>query len=487
MLGSVALVPAIMEGLTGDAGLALTPMPPSDPATDPNAPGLLGASLASAAGSVAPLDLGLRAEYVDMLLAGESEVTLSGAAAGDWLGEWIDDVSNAIIADAVEGTDPGVHTTIEVIAPVASAEDAATQDGSASSFATQGNMASVVVTSDGNVIATGTDDDNVIVTGSGDDTVAGGGGADVISTAAGRDVVTGGRGADTVHAGSGDDTLIAALDDGDDVYEGGEGTDTYDLSGTSAGAKVVLGEAVASAPVSTAPAPVVAATTPAPVATIPVPVVSEINVTMPPPPAPAAAQPNDGSSTSYETGSDILRSIENVVGSSGDDTIVGSSGSNTLIGGKGNDEIHGDGSDEVVTGGSGSDILYGNDGDDLLGGGSGNDEIYGGDGSDILAGGKGNDLLAGGEGEDYFVFDVNFGNDRIEDFSVTGSLRDVIDLARDLGVSNFEDLMSGHAFDVDDEFGHHAQLRFDVNGTEATLDLNGVVLAQLIANDFRFH
>ncbi len=147
----------------------------------------------------------------------------------------------------------------------------------------------------------------------------------------------------------------------------------------------------------------------------------------------------------------------------------------------------------VIAGGAGNDRLNGGSGDDTLIGGGGNDVLQGGDGSDRLAGGDGDDDLRGGEGQDVFVFNANFGHDRIGDFSAHGSLHDVIDLAMNLVTDNerddFEAFRAEHGSDV----GGHARLHFNVGtdsdgrSVEATIDLNGIALAQLLANDFRFH
>lgn len=56
--------------------------------------------------------------------------------------------------------------------------------------------------------------------------------------------------------------------------------------------------------------------------------------------------------------------IENVVGSSGRDTIIGDSGPNDLRGGIGADHILGLGGDDVLTGNGGTDDADGGDGTD---------------------------------------------------------------------------------------------------------------------------
>jgi serralysin len=76
--------------------------------------------------------------------------------------------------------------------------------------------------------------------------------------------------------------------------------------------------------------------------------------------------------------------IENAVGGSGDDVIMGNSLKNSLAGGAGNDTISA------------------RAGDDTVGGGVGNDSISGGGGNDTLLGNEGNDTLIGGKGNDTY-------------------------------------------------------------------------------------
>src|SRR5262245_20569165 len=70
---------------------------------------------------------------------------------------------------------------------------------------------------------------------------------------------------------------------------------------------------------------------------------------------------------------DTYVSIENVYGSSFNDTLTGNDGANALYGLDGND---------VLKGGGGSDTLDGGNGDDILTGGAGADHLVGGAGSD---------------------------------------------------------------------------------------------------------
>ncbi len=77
--------------------------------------------------------------------------------------------------------------------------------------------------------------------------------------------------------------------------------------------------------------------------------------------------------TATGEGNDTLVNIEDVLGSSHDDTLVGDDGPNTLDGGAGNDSL---------SGGGGNDDLSGSAGDDSLDGGPGTDAGDGGPGID---------------------------------------------------------------------------------------------------------
>ncbi len=163
--------------------------------------------------------------------------------------------------------------------------------------------------------------------------------------------------------------------------------------------------------------------------------------------------------------------IENAIGSSGNDTILGNAINNVLKGGAGNDTINGGLGNDKLLGGTGTDNLNGNEGNDtyiidssqdsitelvnagidtvesyvslilspnveklmLLKGpinGTGNDldniifgssvknTLNGGLGNDKLIGGAGADVLIGGTGNDLFLFNNLSAIDTISDFSV---------------------------------------------------------------------
>jgi serralysin len=86
--------------------------------------------------------------------------------------------------------------------------------------------------------------------------------------------------------------------------------------------------------------------------------------------------------------------IEDAIGGSGNDSILGNQADNRLVGGAGADWLQGL---------SGDDVLRGGPGDDTLDGGAGNDRLFGGKGNDVLVGGGGFDRMKGGAGDDTFI------------------------------------------------------------------------------------
>jgi Ca2+-binding RTX toxin-like protein len=106
---------------------------------------------------------------------------------------------------------------------------------------------------------------------------------------------------------------------------------------------------------------------------------------------------------------DTVVSIENVIGSAWDDSILGNDAGN-LLGGH-------DGAD-VIKGRAGDDEIYGDDGMDAL---------YGGTGSDYISGWSGIDRMRGGDGADVFGFYRNSDTDIILDFKTGTDKLDVHD------------------------------------------------------------
>lgn len=248
----------------------------------------------------------------------------------------------------------------------------------------------------------GDDSANILQGDAGDDMISGRGGADSLYGGLGNDTLDGGLGNDIVAGGDGDDT-IHALAVGEDTIDGGAGTDTVNFALASAALTIDLANAAHK-----------------------------------------------------------LTNVENIIGGSGNDIIVGSVAANRLDGGDGNDTIQGSAGADTLIGGSGTDLLtyansvagtsfnsgsigqsaVGNDvmvpavdrvlngvdvnllantatggdatGDvisgfenltgstfsDRLRGTAGNSTVNGLDGDDVIYGGAGDDWLYGGDGND---------------------------------------------------------------------------------------
>ncbi len=101
-----------------------------------------------------------------------------------------------------------------------------------------------------------------------------------------------------------------------------------------------------------------------------------------------------------------------IIGTNGDDVIVGTNkadvivtfgGNDTITGGNGADVICSGFGDDVIDGGNGKDYIDAGAGDDVVDGGNGKDVIFGGADDDYLDGGKGKDDIDGGDGIDTCV------------------------------------------------------------------------------------
>jgi Ca2+-binding RTX toxin-like protein len=319
-----------------------------------------------------------------------------------------------------------------------------------------------------------------------------GGDVEIVRTGSGEDVLTGGTNDVTLIGGAGDDILTGGTgddtlqgDDGDDVLNGGDGIDTVDYSSETSHAVVVTIDGVANdGDVDTDPGPAVVpeadnvggdvetviggvgadtligsandetldggagsdwldgglgadvliggtGTDTVSYASRGTPVVVTLN---------GLADDADGDNVGGP-----LNSVENVVGSTGGDTITGNAAPNQLDGNDGDDTLNGAGGNDTLIGGLGADVLNGgagtgdhvsyagaatgvtvtidgvaNDGealegdnvlanvervtgsafDDSLTGSDAHNRLTGGDGADTLNGGLGNDILTGGDGDD---------------------------------------------------------------------------------------
>ncbi|AKS46335.1 Hemolysin-type calcium-binding repeat-containing protein [Octadecabacter temperatus] len=224
---------------------------------------------------------------------------------------------------------------------------------------------------------------NGAVYSAGNDTLDGGVGEDTLYGQYGNDVLNGGANNDTLYGGVGDDTI-----------DGDGGRDTADFSQSLFGVTVTLAEGAV-----------------------------------------------DGSAVG--NGTDIIRDIENVVGTSVNDVFTGNSGNNVFTGGEGNDTLDGGVGNDTAsyeTAGSGVTVDLSIQGSQQSTGGAGDDtlinieRLIGSQYDDILFGNGSDNAIDGGDGDDIILvsssttsfpvpgtnqFDGGAGNDIIG-FSLTG-------------------------------------------------------------------
>ena len=228
----------------------------------------------------------------------------------------------------------------------------------------------------GNDSLDGGADNDFLLGGTGNDTTLGGGGDDNLAGGAGNDSLDGGADNDFLLGGTGNDTLVGGAGNdilsggaGDDLIDGGDGRDGVSYLTSTHGVVITLSG------------------------------------------GPGAGGDADG---------DVLIRVENLVGSTHDDSVTGDSAINILAGGAGNDTLLGMAGKDTLNGGSGNDLLSGGVGADRLNGNAGSDTLSGDAGSDALVGGTGDDLLSGGLNTDFFIFRAGDGHDTITDFVADG-------------------------------------------------------------------
>ncbi|MGQ0567726.1 MAG: calcium-binding protein [Gemmobacter sp.] len=137
-----------------------------------------------------------------------------------------------------------------------------------------------------------------------DDQLAGDAAANVLRGAAGNDVLRGGAGDDALSGGNGDDLLLGGA--GADRLDGGLGTDTVSYAGAAAGVVANL----------------------------------------------AASSGN-----TQDAAGDVYVSVENLSGTSYDDSLTGNAFENYVAGGNGNDTVNGGDASDRLRGGAGSDAF----------------------------------------------------------------------------------------------------------------------------------
>jgi Ca2+-binding RTX toxin-like protein len=232
----------------------------------------------------------------------------------------------------------------------------------------------------------GTPRRDVIVSLGGHDRINGGGGDDLICAGGGRDLVRGKGGHDRLAGGGKRDAVFGrhgndrvAGGGAPDLLTGDQGIDR--IVGGAGGDFLVPGAGDDGVAGGGGPYDLVS------FQNSPAGVAIDLNITVP---------------QNTNEGIDTLSGIEGVIGSSGNDRIIGhdipSETGNALLGRAGTDELLGMDGNDTLNGESGND--KGGLGIGILSGGAGSDWVIGGPGDDDLYGDSGNDLLDGLEEEE---------------------------------------------------------------------------------------
>jgi Ca2+-binding RTX toxin-like protein len=174
--------------------------------------------------------------------------------------------------------------------------------------------------------------------------------ADAFTGSSRDNTLEGGGGNDGINGSSGNDTLIGG--GGNDVLDGGGDIDTASYETTGGAVVLTLGLSGADGTAS---------------------MVETFVVNGP-----------FGPIITVIPSSDILRSIENVLGSRYGDRLTGNEQVNRLSGGDGNDILEGGGSGDTLIGSAGDDTLTGGVGADTMEGGVGNDAYSVDNAADIV-------------------------------------------------------------------------------------------------------
>jgi Ca2+-binding RTX toxin-like protein len=98
-----------------------------------------------------------------------------------------------------------------------------------------------------------------------------------------------------------------------------------------------------------------------------------------------------------------------IMGTPGDDTIVGTPGDDCIIAGPGDDDIDGRGGNDTILAGPGDDTINGGQGDDTILAGSGDDTIDPGSGEDFINGATGTDTVIDDDDDSDTSIDSQFG------------------------------------------------------------------------------
>ena len=376
---------------------------------------------------------------IDNLLGGADDDTLEGGAGDDTLqgGTGDDSLTGSLGSDKIYGGDTGGDSGTDTV-DFTNALETLTIDldlAASGGLATDGSIEGKSVGSTG-AQGQGIDElygiENIIGSNFANDTIYANSSTNIITAQAGDDEIEAREGADTIYAGSGDDTIIAtSASDGVDHIDGDTGSDTLDYSNLGASNNISLNLSVAAT--------------------------DDFD----------GSGGNDSWQVNVTSGdNDIVKNVENVIGTSGDDIIIANAAENELQGGAGADTLSGNDGVDVIYGynkgqsetvteydtvsysyltskavtldlQAGTASIDANDNDTLISienaiGGASNDNITGSSDINSLEGGAGDDTFVSSASND-FIFGGNVSGGTHTDLQTTG---DTVDYSNSINTNN---------------------------------------------------
>jgi hypothetical protein len=112
-----------------------------------------------------------------------------------------------------------------------------------------------------------------------------------------------------------------------------------------------------------------------------------------------------------------------IIGTDGDDVIVGTNKMDVIVGLGGDDLINGKGGEDVICAGDGDDIVNGGNGGDTIFGGADDDQLNGEKGDDNINAGIGHDAIYGGKGTDVCDGDIGIDSANLCETAVNVNLQ----------------------------------------------------------------
>jgi Ca2+-binding RTX toxin-like protein len=356
----------------------------------------------------------------DYLVGGNGLDTMLGGKGNDTYYITATDSSDVVVESATEGEDLVVTNLTSY--SLSNNVERLSYNGSNGASLVGNSIANTINGANGSDTLLGDSGADSLFGGFGNDFLLGGEGNDTLEGADGNDTLDAGQGDDTLFGGAGIDSLVA--NDGDDVLDGGagidtmvggKGNDTYYVSdddewileteATGAGVNYIIRQDNVSSynTLAGGDATFVGGLLEEQVGT-------SGNDSLVGTPLRDTISGNGGNDTiTGANGADSLlggADNDSISGGDGSDSILGDAGNDTLLGDAGSDSIWGGADNDSILGGADNDTLLGDAGNDTIFGDAGNDSIFGGADSDSLIAGTGSDTLLGEAGKDTLVADA---------------------------------------------------------------------------------